>query len=193
MTSLSWCLTITITIITTGIGPCRLRYPFLVLSKLSELEKATKHSVALTVVVCVRVRERDVSEWQPPEKAINTTLCGVISLRAFTFNFSTVSSSVSEAFVVCRLVSSVYVYVCPDSAQFTNLFSQMLQRTTANSTLIWILSVSSACVLLVVWVCVCVCVHTKESRHARAPTPRGRQRRRWSRGKFYFIFMMKMS
>lgn len=90
------------------------------------------------------------SDWQPPGKAINTTICGVITLEAFTFNFSTVCSSAAEA-----LFGDARVCVLPcdlNSTQFTNLFSQMqlthIQIATRNnSTLIWILSASFACVL----------------------------------------------
>lgn len=114
--------------------PCRLRYRF------STFEIVSSES---SDAFSCRVE----SDWQPPGKAINTTICGVITLEAFTFNFSTVSSCAAEA-----LLGRVRACVLPcdlDSTQFTNLFSQMqltyIQITTRNnSTLIWILSASFA-------------------------------------------------
>lgn len=121
--------------------------------------RATTHSVVL-------------SERQPPEKAINTTICGVISLRAFTFNFSTVSSSVSEALVrKCRLERvSVCVVV---RSQFHTILEFVFPNAThthtgahSDSTVIWILSVSFSALWMCVFVCADVRAHTHKGRQS---------------------------
>lgn len=96
---------------------------------------------------------------EPPEKAINTTICGVISLRAFTFNFCATRLVVLCFGSVCatNVVWTFEAHACDlNSTQFT-CFSQVqhthrLQpsrlRTShrQHCTLIWILSAPILCV-----------------------------------------------
>lgn len=166
MTSLSWCLTI-------GNMPCRLRYPVLVLSKLSA-GKATTYWL---------------SEWQPPEKAINTTICAVISLRAFTFNFSTVSCSASEAFVrKCRLEHTrARVAVrsqCDTIRKFGFLKCNTQNRTHHHH-------IAHQQHINLDFICPNHSVWVNESTHARAQTYEGRQPADGHRRKFPLFLWWK--